>query len=422
MPRPIEKPVATITISPARLAAFQVLVRVGSSSDHSDDLLYGKGLERLSQQDKNLTTALVLGVLRWQIALDARLKPLLSNPNLKLDEMVAISLRLGAFQLLYMDKIPVYAAVGESVELARRAGFGHAAGLVNAVLRALTRTKERVPLVQTPAFRAEKMGHPAWLVERWNRFYSAKNVENVLEFDQKTVVDRQNFVDETSGSAGWAIDDGSRLVAELAAAVGGNVEKVWDCCAAPGGKTSVLAARLPEAEMLATDVSPRRLKAMAARLGSEGRIRTLVADATKLPEEEGLFDLVLCDAPCSGTGTLQRNPEIRLRVTAAELPRQAERQREILAAALRRLKPGGRVLYSTCSLEPEEGEQVIEAVLAEDDSAAVVPVGPVLAGLEERGVLKTGVAAAVTRGHFLRTLPGANFEGDGFFAAVLERR
>ena len=163
-----------------------------------------------------------------------------------------------------------------------------------------------------------------------------------------------------------AIDDGSRLVAEIAArAMPAGGTRVWDCCAAPGGKTLVLAARLMGAEVLATDVSAKRLGGMRARLrGDEAaaKVRMAVADATSLPEEDGLFDLILCDVPCSGTGTLGRNPEIRLRLEEGDLKRQVARQKEILAAAMKRLAPGGRLIYSTCSLEPEENEGVVEGV------------------------------------------------------------
>ena len=126
-------------ISPARVAAFEILTRVATSSDHSDDLLHGRRLAGLSQVDRNLANALVLGVLRWQIALDARIKPLLQRPDMKLAQPIELALRLGAFQLLHMDRIPAHAALSESVELVRAAGQEHAAGMVNAVLRALTR-------------------------------------------------------------------------------------------------------------------------------------------------------------------------------------------------------------------------------------------------------------------------------------------
>jgi 16S rRNA (cytosine967-C5)-methyltransferase len=211
------------------------------------------------------------------------------------------------------------------------------------------------------------------------------------------------------------MDDGSRLVAELAAKSVAAPKRIWDCCAAPGGKTLVLAKRHPQAEIVASDVSSKRVKALAERLKDLPAVRVLEADATKLSEGEGEFDLILCDVPCSGTGTLGRNPEIKLRLEPAELSRQAKRQREILTAALGRLAEGGRLVYSTCSLEPEENERVVEAVLGELPGFERLAVGPVLESVVPS-------SAALVREGYLRTLPGVGFQGDGFFAALFARR
>jgi 16S rRNA (cytosine967-C5)-methyltransferase len=416
-------------VTPARAAAFAILERVGESSAHADDLLHGPGMSALSQADRNLATALVLGVLRWQIALDARMRPLLQRPDQALASPVATALRLGAFQLLHMDRIPAHAALSESVELARAAGHGHAAGMVNAILRKLQRQPPEKPkLYEPPAAFAERMGHPGWLVERWVRHYGRAAALAVCEHDQHEPKAGGLFAD--TGEAGFRMDDGSRLVAELAAASVAAPRRAWDCCAAPGGKTLVLAARHPEAELLATDVHPQRLRALADRLWEPApAVRVLQADAAALPEAEGTFDLILCDVPCSGTGTLGRNPEIRLRLAPADLPRQAARQREILAAALGRLAPGGRLLYSTCSLEPEENEQVVEAVLvALPPGSGIVAAGlePALTRLVADGRLAPGPEPGhdgdglLHRGR-LRTLPGVGFHGDGFFATLFER-
>jgi 16S rRNA (cytosine967-C5)-methyltransferase len=146
------------------------------------------------------------------------------------------------------------------------------------------------------------------------------------------------------------------------------------------------------------------------------------ADAAKLPESEGAFDLILCDVPCSGTGTLARNPEIKERLQPSDLARQAARQREILAAALRRLAPGGRLLYSTCSLEPEENERVVEAVLSANGGFAEVGLDAAAERLSDSGLLAEGKdIRGLLRAGRLRTLPGVGFHGDGFFAALLER-
>ena len=412
-------------MSAARGAAFEVLRRVETTSAHSDDLLHGEALQGLSQADRNLTTALVLGVLRWQVALDAQLRGLLDRPDQPLPGEILLALRLGAFQLLHMDRIPAHAALSESVELVRAAGHPKAAGLVNAVLRKLTaQPRSGKPIFESVDAFATRLGHPAWMVERWSARYGRAAALAVCEFDQKEPVRGSLFAEENGGSR---IDDGSRLVAELTAASHAAPRRIWDACAAPGGKTEILAGRHAAAEVLATDVSPRRLQAMRLRMERElsGRaIRVLQADATKLAEGEGSFDLILCDVPCSGTGTLARNPEIRHRLQVEELRRQAQRQRAILGAALARLNVGGRLVYSTCSLEPEENEDVVGAVMESSElDVRLVPVS----GLLER-VLDSGVVAAsdermrtLVRGEFLRTLPGANFPGDGFFAAVFER-
>jgi 16S rRNA (cytosine967-C5)-methyltransferase len=151
-------------------------------------------------------------------------------------------------------------------------------------------------------------------------------------------------------------------------------------------------------------------------------VRTAGADASKLPAEDGEFGLILCDAPCSGTGTLARNPEIKVRLELEDLERQAARQRAILLGALQRLAPGGRLVYSTCSLEPEENEAVVAQVLRQS-GARLLPVRGVVEELLQSGRIEAGSGAIEgwMRGEFLRTLPGAGFEGDGFFAAILER-
>ena len=400
-------------ISSARAAAFAILERVATTSAHSDDLLHGPGMSALSQADRNLATTLVLGVLRWQIALDALVQPLLQRPE-PLQTPVAIAIRMGAFQLLHLDRIPAHAALSESVELARAAGHGHAAGMVNAILRKITRLPPaRQPLVETTHALAQRLSHPLWLVERWQKQYGRGDAIAICTADQQEPVRGSLFGDEGA----FSMDDGSRLVAELAAAAQPEAKRIWDCCAAPGGKTLVLAQRHSEAELLASDVNPRRLQHLAERLKTVApKARTLLADAMQLADSEGLFDLILCDVPCSGTGTLGRNPEIKERLQPAELGRQAVRQREILTAALARLAVGGRLIYSTCSLEPEENEDVVAAMLGSvTGGISSASLEPVL----ERVV--PGAGADLLRNGCLRTLPGVGFQGDGFFAALFVR-
>jgi 16S rRNA (cytosine967-C5)-methyltransferase len=231
-------------------------------------------------------------------------------------------------------------------------------------------------------------------------------------------------------------DEGSQLVAELAGRVRGRGRRILDCCAAPGGKTVILAENNPEAEITAVDISEARLNAMRRSFAREpltAKIQCVLADATDLHFRDD-FDLILCDAPCSGTGTLARNPEIKLRLVATELARQQERQIAILRSAYRVLAPGGRLVYSTCSLEPEENATVVQALLASEPSAQLVDVGSRLDAmlaegsllpegaqrLRETGLRETGLRQTGLRDGCLQTLPGV-LPCDGFFAAILTR-
>jgi 16S rRNA (cytosine967-C5)-methyltransferase len=410
------------TVTPARRVAFGILEQVEAGSLHSDDLLHGAEMAALSPADRNLATALVMGVLRWQLALDARMLPLLQRPELGVDSPVATALRLGAFQLLHMDRIPAHAALSESVELVRSAGHGHAAGMVNAILRKLQRQEPMKPkLYESTAGFAERLSHPEWLVERWVKSYGRAAALAVCEHDQREPEAGELFAQ--TEETGFRMDDGSRLVAELAAASVQAPERIWDCCAAPGGKTMVLAARHSQAELLATDVHPRRLQAMAKRLAeSLPNVRFGQSDASHLAATEGEFDLILCDVPCSGTGTLGRNPEIKERLQPSDLGRQAARQREILTAALGRLAKGGRLLYSTCSLEPEENERLVEAVLAQQPAFVAVGLERAVERVVAGGFVAEGKElGSLLRDGRLRTLPGVGFRGDGFFAVLLKR-
>lgn len=412
-------------ISPARSAAFEILRLVGARKGHSDDLLHGHLTERLSLDDRNLTTALVMGVLRWQIALDARIAPLLARPGQKLADPVAVALRLGAFQLLHLDRVPAHAALNESVELCRAAGQPHAAGMVNAVLR-------RIAAAPEDSGYSSRAAHPAWLVERWTAAYGRNTALAICEYDQHEPVQGSLF--GTAAEQLPQIDDGSRLIAELAAAALPNPDKqrprVWDACAAPGGKTLVLAMRLPHTDVLATDISGRRLTQMQQRLRClpyADNVRCQVWDAaqemTSMTQSTAGFELILCDVPCTGTGTLSRNPEIRSFLRPEDIARQAVKQRSILQAAIACLAPGGRLIYSTCSLEPEENEQVVAATLARNP-AHQASVEPFITQLVAAGVLSSAssemLLRTAVRGGALRTLPGTQ-ACDGFYAAVLER-
>jgi 16S rRNA (cytosine967-C5)-methyltransferase len=228
-------------------------------------------------------------------------------------------------------------------------------------------------------------------------------------------------------------DEGSQLVAELAAHADEFTAgqrstilaySILDCCAAPGGKTLILAERNPQSRIVACESSASRLEQLQKRLACLGdRIDCRLADVTQLTEDES-FDIVLADVPCSGTGTLGRNPEIRHRLHSEDLARQAERQRAILAAAVRAVRRGGRVVYSTCSLEPEENEQVVAAVLAANPNARLVPLASRIEALLSEAILTPSGAKrlhhCLTPEGALRLFPGA-FHTDGFFIALIER-
>jgi 16S rRNA (cytosine967-C5)-methyltransferase len=454
-------------------------------------LLRGKAVNALSAPDRNLATALVLGVLRWQILLDHQFHALLARPNAKLDPEILIALRLGAFQLLRMDRIPARAAIDESVELAKQAGHRFASAMVNAVLRKLAKAEQATEELDPEGRSSEDLeAHPTWMVERWINFYGVETARSICCHDQSQpiltvrladpITDRQPPVGvhglppfpqknaERMGhptvlaelsAAGVVLEsgelltaahtvvsgdviataafregrvriqgEGSQLVAELASSNSMNldqkVKRILDCCAAPGGKTLILAERNPQADLIAMESSAPRLEQMRKRVASlGGRVECRLADATALTEEAS-FDLALADVPCSGTGTLGRNPEIRHRLRPDDLARQAEQQRAILTAALRAVRPGGCVVYSTCSLEPEENEQVVAAVLAANPQARLLSLEARLNELRGEGILTPKGAerlhASLTPEGCLRLLPGA-FHTDGFYIALIER-
>jgi 16S rRNA (cytosine967-C5)-methyltransferase len=446
-------------ISPARKAAFRILLAVERGRAHADDLLRAKEVSALGDADRHLSTTLVLGVLRWQIWLDAQIRPLLKRPNGKLDPEVLIALRLGVFQLQFLDRIPAHAAIDESVELTKQAGHRFAAGMVNAVLR----TAARGGLLEEGSGTLAVQAHPAWLVERWSAVYGAEAMQAICRHGQSqprmTVRLQDEAVEEELRGAGIELapgellsaaravvagdvtataafregrarvqDEGSQLIGELASCAAENPiqrqQKILDACAAPGGKTLILAERMPQARIVACESSQQRLAELRKRLDFYAdRVECRLGDAAEL-EEDAAFDLALVDVPCSGTGTLGRNPEIRHRLQLEDLARFAERQRAILQAALGAVRPGGRVVYSTCSLEPEENEPMVAAVLAGNRNARQISLAVGIEALEEDGILRGEGAErlrkCLTPEGALRMLPGA-VPTDGFFVALMEK-
>lgn len=439
--------------SPARRIAYRILLQIETSDAHSDELLQRPEVDALSAQDRALTTTLVLGTLRWQLAVDAQIRELLARPEAKLSAEAATALRMGAYQLVHLDRVPAHAVIHDSVELVKQGRERGAAGMVNAVLRRVQRSA-----LSVQSSGEAVLAHPAWMVERWVRRYGKAAAEAICRWDQEpagTAVRAEPNADlsgiETEPGCFLALaqrvvrgdlaqsravregrvriqDEASQLVAEMLAA-GASSEaaqpvRVLDLCAAPGRKTAVLAERLPGAEVTAVDVSRKRLDRMKRILppALTARMQLQTGDAARI-ELKPEWDLILCDVPCSGTGTMARNPEIRLRVTEADPARQHARQAAILRNGLRGLKAGGRLVYSTCSLEPEENEAVVAEVMAVAEGFRVIPVAEILDRLAERGDMTAEGRARLRTaadGEFLRTLPGVH-PCDGFFAAVIER-
>jgi len=457
---------APSTISPARREAFAILLRVERSEGHSDDLLRTHRVSTLFPQDRNLCTNLVLGTLRWQIRLDSLIKPLLTRPNARLDPEIRIALRLGAFQLQHLDRIPAHAAIGESVALAKSAGHKFASGMVNAVLRkiaAMPRPALDLPENLNPQQFAEATAHPTWLVERWAANFGLEAARNICLHGQQqpelTIRLDSSELETEIAEQGISLapgalltaarrvltgdvtaleafqsghiriqDEGSQLIAELT----GHGTHILDSCAAPGGKTLILAERNPRTRITACEINPARLEALRQRIAASpyaSQIQCVQADAAELPAEPS-YDLTLVDVPCSGTGTLGRNPEIRHRLEPPDLAHHHERQCAILRGALRAAEASlaARVLYSTCSLEPEENSEVIAEVLAQSPGWQQQPLAQAIQeALNEGRVTPSGAQSlltCITDDGSLVLLPGKlgpETPTDGFFAALLER-
>jgi 16S rRNA (cytosine967-C5)-methyltransferase len=441
-------------VSAARLAAYEILLSVESKGAYATDLLHSSPLARFSDADKALVTELVMGVLRWRARLDQALASACDQPLAKLDLEVLTALRLGAYQLGYLERVPARAAVHESVELTKRARKRSAALLVNAVLRKVAGRRKALhvePSAEAATARdlAERHSHPLWLVERWSGNFGISTAARICDFDQRVPATALRLVagvtDDDLRREGIEVAPGAllararRLVSgdvtrskafaarrvaiqdeasQLVAALVGTGARILDCCAAPGGKTAAIAERNPQARIVAAELHPHRARTLRRR-APQANVRVIAADALALPLDLQ-FDRVLADVSCSGTGTLARNPEIKWRLQPSDLGDLHRKQVAILRAALDRVAPGGRLVYSTCSLEPEENTAVVEEALAARRGFRLLDCGEELARLKEAGELAWKETASLARGLFLQTLPGEH-PCDGFFAAVLER-
>ena len=352
-------------VSPARRVAYEVLRRVHGGG-FSDALLLDMA-QPLAVRDAGLAHEIVYGVLRHQNQLDWLAQHFSGRQILTIDEPTAILLRMGLYQLRYLSRIPPHAAVMEAVELAKRASKRAAAGLVNAVLRKVHKKELKFPDAPT------ELCMPEWLYRKWLKSYGKEQTRSMaLSFMQPP---------EKVNRAGYRMDSGAQTIVPLLESQPG--QTLLDLCAAPGNKTRQ-AVDLG-LKVISCDRSFKRL----LPLQQIGVPLVHLDGSLPLPFRHP-FDRVLADAPCSGTGTLGRNPEIKWRLTPEDLDRQQARQIGILREGLTALAPGGVLVYSTCSLEKEENEDVVRAVCG--DSA--IPM------------------------HY--RIPGRD-PGDGFFAAVIHK-
>lgn len=443
----------TAAVSPARRAAFDILRRVESGSAYASVLIAALAEEELSREDLALAQELVLGVLRWRGSLDYFIERYAGRALRDLDLPVLIALRMGLYQLRYLTRIPQSAAVNESVNLVKRARVASATGLVNAVLRKGARhlDENTGQASADPIERASvELSHPRWMLERWQSWLggdqtralalannetpaaafrvnplraAVNDVLAALEAEGLTVRKSElapgAFVVESGPARAvneaarrgliYVQNEASQLVSILLEPRRG--DRVLDLCAAPGSKSSHIAALTGDgAWIVACDLHAHRLRTLQATCLRLGITRI---DALRLDAAEALpfaaahgFDRVLVDAPCSGTGTLRANPEIKWRLSPHDITRLAKLQLALIERAAQSVASGGRLVYSTCSIEREENEDIVYRFL--DGNSRFRVIEP-----DARGDLITGDG-------FVRTFPHRH-GSDGFFAAVLEK-
>jgi 16S rRNA (cytosine967-C5)-methyltransferase len=455
-----------MAISAARKIAYDILRRVESEGAYASDLLHAELGPHVKSEDAALATEIVLGALRWRRQLDFQLQRHLKKPVAKLDLPVAIALRMGIYQLRFLDRVPARAVVNESVEIVKQARKTSAATLVNAVLRrAAAEAKELaekyIPETANPADRLGILhAHPTWMVERWLGRFGAVQTSALLEANNRTprlacavhdTSQREEILDSLK-RMGLRLDPGTLLQSSIAVNGGsparteafrtGKIsiqdeasqiiplllgvqsgDRVLDLCAAPGGKTSVLVRGAGDSGMVVGgERHAHRLRAMREQFKrlNLSRVRLVELDAERTLPFGVRFDRILLDAPCSGTGTLARHPEIRWRLKPEQLAEFHALQSALLANALEVLSPGGRLVYSTCSIEPEENENVIDQALKLREDVSRLDRETAAEPL--RGLLAEGVEASSlfdNTGYF-RTLPHKH-SADGFFAAIMKK-
>jgi len=443
------------------MIAIRVVERVQRAGAYADLALHHALVQsNMPPADRALATELVYGTLRWRGRLDYLLSQALERDLSKLEPFVVSALRVGAYQLCFSDRIPATAAVDEAVRCVRALGLERATGLVNAVLRRIAREGSSFAL---PALADDPLAHlvhacsmPEWLAKRWLEAYgpeeAAKLASSMNEAAPVTVrvnrtkTSREALLPELRSRFPEAAacrhapdgivlghrgdvgqdpaflaglispqDEASQLVVHWLDPRPG--ERILDVCAAPGTKTAAIAERLAgHGQVLALDRHERRLGLIGRGLRrlELGGVAVAERDATKsladLVEQVGLFDRILVDAPCSGLGALRRNPDARWRVRPEDLPELAKTQRALLESAATALRPGGVLVYSTCTVTPEENEAVIRGFMATRASWRIAP----------REDAPESLHGLIGEDGFLRLLPHRD-DTDGFFAARLFR-
>jgi 16S rRNA (cytosine967-C5)-methyltransferase len=400
-----------MTVARARRAAYEVLLRVAEEGAYADRALRGASAA-LDDRDRSLARQLAFGSVQRLRTLDHAIETLGKRPVRKLDPPVRAALRLGAYQLGYLDGVPRYAAVNESVELVRAAGLERAVPFTNAVLRRLADGIE--PLLAALPEGPLKHSYPDWVWDVWRRdlgedealaLMRAQNEPppvvvrhvrgqtpdgSVTDIPNAYTVDR---VDEKALQNGeiWPQSRGSQLAGLCVGSLPG--ERTLDLCAAPGGKATMLAGEVVAVEV--NEARARELEENARRLGAD-HVTVVRADGRALPPELTGFDRALVDAPCSGLGVLAARPDLRWR--SSPLP---ELQLELLRAAAERVRPGGTIVYSVCTVNADESEAVVDA-----------------SGLEAETIDGWAQFRHARRPEFLQTLPQVH-RTSGFFIARL---
>lgn len=438
-------------IAPARRAATEVLLTLEDGSLDLASALAPAHATLADARDRALLTELVTGVQRWRLQLDFAIHVLSGRRIPDVAPHVLASLRLGLYQLRFTDRLPPSAVVNDAVEIVKRGPVRKASGFVNAVLRRALRegfpTLPSAPSVpeDDPRWREQALAHlsiahshPGWLVERWLDRVGYEATEAWLTYDNLPadvtlwtehsqalagrptqfvpgglVLDHgRDALPLLEADAAYAQDEASAAVGVAAAAVASG--RVLDVCAAPGGKTLAMRPRLPDgSRVFANDLRTRRVALLAATFR---RLHVTVpivrSDGARLPFGP-VFDTVLIDAPCSGLGTLRREPDIRWRRWPRSFPGLVAMQRALIDEGLRVLAPGGRLVYATCSSEPEENEDLI---------ASLVTARPELTRVDLRQAkLPASMTPLLTSDGALRSWPHVH-RLDAFYAVVLTRR